>query len=111
MDRAAQPLLGKHDFTTYRSAHCQADSPLRTLDALTVSRVGDEVHITAKARSFLHNQVRSLAGSLKLVGEGRWSESEPFAALVAADRARCGPVAPAHGLYLTGVGYAEPEAH
>lgn len=105
MHRAAQSLLGRHDFTTYRSVHCQADSPLRTLDALDVSRVGEEVHVTARARSFLHNQVRSLVGTLKLVGEGKWPETEPRAALDAAERSRCGPVAPAQGLYLTGVRY------
>lgn len=107
MHRAAQSLLGRHDFTTYRSSHCQAESPVRTLDALDVARVADEVHVTARARSFLHNQVRSLVGTLKLVGEGKWAETQPRIALQAADRTRCGPVAPAHGLYLTGVGYGE----
>lgn len=107
MHRAAQALLGRHDFTTYRSVHCQADSPVRTLDALDVSRVGEEIHVSARARSFLHNQVRSLVGSLKLVGEGKWPESMPRAALDAADRSRCGPVAPAHGLYLSGVRYEQ----
>ena len=107
MHRAAQPLVGKHDFNTYRSSHCQAESPVRTLDALDVARVGEEIHVTARSRSFLHNQVRSLVGTLKLVGEGKWPESEPRAALEAADRTRCGPVAPAHGLYLVGVGYED----
>lgn len=105
MHSAAQSLVGKHDFSTFRSAHCQADSPLRTLDRLDVSRVGEEIHVNASARSFLHNQVRSMVGSLKLVGEGRWQAADLRAALRAADRSRCGPVAPAHGLYLTGVDY------
>jgi len=105
MHAAAQRLIGKHDFTTFRSTECQAKSPEKTLDRLDVSRVGDEVHVTAVARSFLHNQVRSLVGSLKLVGEGKWTARDLEAALAAKDRAHCGPVAPAHGLYLVKVDY------
>lgn len=105
MDAAAQTILGNHDFTTFRASLCQAKSPIKTLDRLRVSRVGDEVHIEAKARSFLHNQVRSMVGSLKLVGEGKWPVREMKAALQACDRARCGSVAPPTGLYLSGVDY------
>lgn len=105
MHHAAQVLVGKHDFTTFRSAQCQSDSPVKTLDAIAVARVGDEVHITCRARSFLHNQVRSFVGSLKMVGEGKWSAKTLQQALTAADRSKCGPVAPAHGLYLTRVDY------
>jgi tRNA pseudouridine38-40 synthase len=106
MQRAAQRLVGRHDFTTFRASACQAKSPLRTLDALEVSRAGEEIHIRASARSFLHNQVRSMAGSLKLVGEGRWSADDLQGALAARDRTRCGAVAPAAGLYLVRVDYA-----
>jgi tRNA pseudouridine38-40 synthase len=105
MHHAAQVLLGKHDFTTFRAAKCQAKSPVKTLDRLDVVRVGDDITVTASALSFLHHQVRSIVGSLKLVGEGKWSSQDLKAALDAADRSRCGPVAPAHGLYLTGVDY------
>jgi tRNA pseudouridine38-40 synthase len=105
MHRAAQPLLGKHDFTTFRDSQCQANSPIRTLDRLDVRREGAHIVVTASARSFLHHQVRSLVGSLKLVGEGRWGEAEPRAALDARDRARCGTLAPADGLYLMRVDY------
>jgi len=105
MDQAAQTILGHHDFTTFRASLCQAKSPVKTLDRLRVSRVGEEVHITAQARSFLHNQVRSMVGSLKLVGEGKWPTREMKAALDSTDRARCGPVAPAAGLYLSQVDY------
>lgn len=107
MDKAAQTILGHHDFTTFRASLCQAKTPVKTLDHLSVSRVGVEVHIEAKARSFLHNQVRSMVGSLKLVGEGKWPAREMRAALEARDRARCGPVAPAAGLYLSQVDYPE----
>ena len=93
MHRAAQALVGHHDFTTFRSVHCQAASPVKTLDRLEVSRVGAEVHVVAVARSFMHNQVRSMVGSLKVVGEGKWSRRDLADALVAADRRRCGPVA------------------
>jgi tRNA pseudouridine38-40 synthase len=105
MHAAAQRLLGKHDFTTFRSTECQAKSPKKTLDKLDVSRVGDEVHITAVARSFLHNQVRSMVGSLALVGDGKWQPDDLWRALQARDRAACGPVAPPEGLYLVRVDY------
>ncbi len=106
MHAAAQHLVGRHDFTTFRSIHCQANSPLRTLDRLDVTRVGEVIEIRASARSFLHNQVRSMAGTLKRVGEGAWTAQDVKDALVAADRARCGPVAPSDGLYLIAVDYA-----
>lgn len=105
MHEAAGHLVGHHDFTTFRSVACQANSPLRTLDRLDVARVGDEVHIAASARSFLHNQVRSMVGSLKLVGEGKWHPRDVAAALAARDRTACGTVAPAAGLYLVRVDY------
>lgn len=105
MHIAAQTVLGLHDFTTFRAAECQANSPMRTLDRLDVSREGDVVVIRAAARSFLHHQVRSLTGSLKLVGEGKWPVSGLRAALDARDRARCGAMAPSSGLYLVGVDY------
>ena len=105
MHAAAQALVGKHDFTTFRAAQCQAKSPVKTLDRLDVSRVGAEVQITAQARSFLHNQVRSMAGALKLVGEGKWRPRDVEKALKAKDRAACAPVAPPHGLYLVSVDY------
>ena len=102
---AAQELKGHHDFTTFRAAGCQANSPQKTLDRLDVSRAGAEIHVVASARSFLHNQVRSMVGSLKLVGEGKWSGDDLLKALEARDRRACGPVAPACGLYLTKVDY------
>ncbi len=105
MHEAAQELVGHHDFTSFRSSECQAPSPLKTLDELSVSRVGDEIHVTAKARSFLHNQVRIMVGTLKLVGEGKWSARDVARALAAADRTQGGPTAPADGLYLTEVRY------
>jgi tRNA pseudouridine38-40 synthase len=105
MHEAAQTLVGHHDFTTFRASQCQATSPMRTLDRLCVERVGDEIHIHASARSFLHNQVRSMVGTLKLAGEGKWTPDQVRAALAAADRARCGPVAPPDGLYLADVIY------
>ncbi|MCX7312963.1 MAG: tRNA pseudouridine(38-40) synthase TruA [Hyphomicrobiales bacterium] len=105
MHGAAQRLVGKHDFTTFRSTECQAKSPVKTLDRLDVSRVADEVHVSAVARSFLHNQVRSLVGSLVLVGDGKWSAGDLAAALAACDRSACGPVAPPDGLYLVRVDY------
>lgn len=105
MQTAADRLIGTHDFTTFRSAHCQAKSPVKTLDRLDVTRTGNLIEIRASARSFLHNQVRSLAGTLKMAGDGSWSADDVAAALEAVDRSACGPVAPAHGLYLTGVDY------
>ena len=105
MHAAAQHLVGLHDFTTFRDMHCQAKSPLKTLDVARVSRVGDEVHLEFAARSFLHRQVRSMTGTLVEVGVGRWTPADVRAALEAKDRTACGPVAPADGLYLTGVGY------
>jgi tRNA pseudouridine38-40 synthase len=105
MHSAAQSLIGRQDFTSFRAAACQADSPVKTLDFLSVSRAGDEIHINAHARSFLHHQVRNMAGTLKLVGEGKWSRDDVTAALAARDRSRAGPTAPADGLYLTRVDY------
>jgi len=105
MQEAAQRLLGKHDFTTFRSTECQAKSPLKTLDRLDVARDGDEVRVAASARSFLHNQVRSMVGSLVHVGEGKWSADDLAAALAARDRTACGQVAPPQGLYLVKVDY------
>ncbi len=105
MHAAAQMVLGQHDFTTFRAAECQAKSPVRTLDRLDVSREGDMVVIRVSALSFLHHQVRSLTGSLKLVGEGKWKVSGLREALDARDRARCGAMAPATGLYLVRVDY------
>jgi tRNA pseudouridine38-40 synthase len=105
MHRAAQGLLGKHDFTTFRAAECQAKSPVKTLDRLDVERDGDEVRISASARSFLHHQVRSMVGSLALVGEGRWSAKDLADVLAARDRTACGPIAPPDGLYLVSVDY------
>jgi tRNA pseudouridine38-40 synthase len=105
MHEAAQRLLGKHDFTTFRDTECQAKSPEKTLDQLDVVRDGDEVRIITSARSFLHSQVRSMVGSLVWVGEGRWVASDLAAALAARNRAACGPVAPPDGLYLVRVDY------
>src|SRR6185312_2761988 len=105
MHAAAQSLLGRHDFTSFRAAACQARSPLRTLDRLDVARDGDIVEIQAEARSFLHHQVRNMVGTLKLVGEGAWPASRVAAALAACDRAAAGPTAPASGLCLVGVRY------
>ena len=105
MHAAAQVLIGHHDFTTFRSTECQAPSPMKTLDRLAVSRHGEEVRIEASARSFLHNQVRSMVGSLKLVGDGKWTANDLQQALEARDRSACGPVAPSCGLYLMKVDY------
>jgi tRNA pseudouridine38-40 synthase len=105
MHAAAQFLVGHHDFTTFRAAECQAQSPVKTLDRLDVSQRGEEIHIQASARSFLHHQIRSFAGTLKLVGEGKWQPREVKKALEARDRAACGPVAPPEGLYLVKVDY------
>jgi tRNA pseudouridine38-40 synthase len=106
MHAAAQHLVGLHDFTTFRDAGCQAKSPLRTLDGARVERVGEEVRLHFAARAFLHRQVRSMAGTLAEVGAGRWAVKDVASALAAADRSRCGPVAPPQGLYLTEVSYA-----
>ncbi|MFD1987198.1 tRNA pseudouridine(38-40) synthase TruA [Mesorhizobium newzealandense] len=107
MHEAAKVLLGRHDFTTFRSTQCQANSPVRTLERLDVSRQGDLIEVKASARSFLHNQVRSMVGSLKRVGEGGWTVADLKAALEAHDRAACGQVAPPDGLFLVGVDYPE----
>jgi tRNA pseudouridine38-40 synthase len=105
MHAAAQLLTGKHDFTTFRAAECQANSPVKTLDQLDVVRDGDDVNVYASARSFLHNQVRSMVGSLVMVGVGQWSAAELRKALDARDRSACGQVAPPDGLYLMQVDY------
>jgi tRNA pseudouridine38-40 synthase len=105
MHDAARVLVGHHDFTSFRARECQAKSPLKTLDALEVTRDGDELRIEARARSFLHHQVRNMVGTLKLVGEGKWARADVARALAARDRAAAGPTAPAEGLYLVSVGY------
>jgi tRNA pseudouridine38-40 synthase len=105
MHAAAQTLLGRHDFTSFRAVACQAKSPLRTLDRLDVRRQTDMIEIVAEARSFLHHQVRNMVGTLKLVGSGQWPPERVAAALAARDRSAAGPTAPAEGLYLTGVRY------
>ncbi len=105
MHDAAQALIGQHDFTSFRASACQAKSPVKTLDALDVSRDGQELRIEARARSFLHHQVRNMVGTLKLVGEGKWPRAEVARALAARDRSAAGPTAPADGLYLVAVRY------
>lgn len=105
MAAAAAVLVGRHDFTTFRSAHCQADSPVRTLDRLDVVRDGDEIVVLASARSFLHHQVRSMVGCLALVGMGRWAVADVAAALAARDRARLGLNAPPDGLFFVRADY------
>jgi len=107
MHEAAQALVGKHDFSSFRDTMCQAKSPVKTLDALEVAREGDEIRIEARARSFLHNQVRNMVGTLKLVGAGKWDESDVKKALAARDRRAAGPTAPPEGLYLVRVVYPE----
>lgn len=112
MQTGANQLLGRHDFTTFRSSICQADSPLRTLDELRVEETprpdwAQEIRFYVRARSFLHNQVRSFVGTLERVGAGAWTPDDVGAALAACDRSACGPVCPPHGLYLAGVGYPE----
>ncbi len=106
MHRAAQRLVGHHDFTTFRAAGCQAKSPMKTLDHLSVARRDDLILIKAHSRSFLHSQVRSMVGSLKLVGQGKWSADDLEKALAARQRKACGPVAPPEGLYLTRVAFS-----
>jgi tRNA pseudouridine38-40 synthase len=106
MHDAAQVLLGKHDFSTFRASLCQAQSPVKTLDRLSIHRVGEEIQVIAEARSFLHHQVRNFIGTLRLVGEGKWSKDDLRAALEARDRTKGGPTAPPDGLYLTRVTYA-----
>ena len=105
MHRAAQRLLGHHDFTTFRARDCQARSPMKTLDVLSVARMGEEIHVVAEARSFLHHQVRNMVGTLQLVGRGSWSVERMTEALEARDRRAGGPTARPDGLYLTGVRY------
>lgn len=107
MHRAAQALVGNHDFTTFRSVQCQSASPVKTLDLLNVERIGDEVHIHAAARSFLHHQVRSMVGCLALVGMGRWQEEQVAQALEARDRQALGLNAPPHGLYFVEATYPD----
>jgi tRNA pseudouridine38-40 synthase len=106
----ARHLIGMHDFTTFRSTICQAASPVKTLDSIEISEqpgpTGTEIHFRLRARSFLHNQVRSIVGTLERVGAGSWQPDQVRAAIEARDRAACGPVCPPHGLYLAGVGYA-----
>jgi len=110
MHRAAQALVGRHDFTTFRNADCQAKSPVRTLDTIAVARLDDRVVITTEARAFLHNQVRSMVGALKVVGEGRRPETYVADILAAADRAACAALAPPQGLTLARVDYPASEA-
>jgi tRNA pseudouridine38-40 synthase len=105
MHDAAQALIGHHDFTSFRASQCQAKSPVKTLDLLDVSREGQELRIEARARSFLHHQVRNMVGTLKLVGEGKWTRADVTRALAARDRNAAGPTAPADGLYLVAVRY------
>ena len=107
MHEAAQTLIGRHDFTTFRAVQCQAKSPVKTLDRLDVTRAGEVIEVRASARSFLHNQVRSMVGTLKRAGEGVWTADDVRQALEAADRSRCGQVAPPDGLYLMSVDYPE----
>lgn len=109
MHEAAQCLVGKHDFSTFRDAECQANSPIRTLDQLDVHQEGTRIEIRTRAQSFLHRQVRSIVGSLEHVGSGKWTRDDLWDALQARDRARCGQVAPAYGLYLARVDYEAVE--
>ena len=106
MVRAAKHLLGHHDFTSFRASQCQAETPFRTLDRLDIETIGEEIHIHAEARSFLHHQVRNITGTLTLVGTGKWHPDTVKTTLEAVDRSAAGPTAPAHGLYLIGVDYS-----
>jgi tRNA pseudouridine38-40 synthase len=106
MQAAAERLVGRHDFTTFRNVECQAKSPVKTLDQLEVQRAGDDLKVVASARSFLHSQVRSMVGALALVGEGKWTADYVSVALEKRDRTACAPVAPPDGLYLARVDYA-----
>lgn len=105
MGKAARVFIGHHDFTTFRATQCQSPTPMKTLERFDVTRIGDEIHCTVASRSFLHNQVRSMVGSLKHVGEGKWTRDDLADALAARDRKACGVVAPATGLYLVEVIY------
>ena len=105
MHSAAQCLVGHHDFSSFRASQCQAKSPVKTLDEISVTRTGEEIHVAVAARSFLHHQVRNIVGTLKLVGEGKWSAGDFRTALEACDRSAAGPTAPAHGLYFVGVSF------
>ncbi|MEN9061959.1 tRNA pseudouridine(38-40) synthase TruA [Ponticoccus litoralis] len=112
MRAGAAFLVGQHDFTTFRSVMCQSHSPVKTLDEIRIEQIegaaGPEIRFSLRARSFLHNQVRSIVGTLERVGAGAWPPARVGEALAARDRAACGPVCPPHGLYLTGVGYPDP---
>ena len=105
MAEAAGILVGRHDFSSFRAAQCQADSPEKTLDEITVTAAGENIDFKLRARSFLHNQVRIMVGTLKLVGEGKWTSDDVAKALALCDRTKAGPTAPAHGLYLAAVRY------
>jgi tRNA pseudouridine38-40 synthase len=107
MQEGAVHLVGRHDFTTFRSAQCQSDSPVKTLDRLDVSRSGEEIQVSASARSFLHHQIRSMVGCLTLVGRGQWQPDDIRKALEARDRAALGLNAPPHGLYFVEALYPE----
>ena len=107
MAEGAAMLVGRHDFSTFRSVHCQSDSPVKTLDRLDVSREGEEIHVSAAARSFLHHQIRSMVGCLALVGRGQWQPEDMRKAMDARDRAALGLNAPPHGLYFVGAKYPE----
>ncbi len=109
MHAAAQVLVGNHDFTSFRSADCQAESPVKTLDKVRVRQAGEEIHVDVAARSFLHNQVRIIVGTLELVGRGKWRSRDVENALKAQDRAAAGPTAPPEGLYLVSVKYPEAD--
>jgi tRNA pseudouridine38-40 synthase len=108
MAEAAKRLIGKHDFTSFRATHCQAKSPIRTLDTLDIKRHGDEIILTVSARSFLHHQVRNITGSLVMVGQGKWTPVDISDVLAAKNRSAAGQTAPPEGLYLTEVSYPDP---